>query len=217
MNKKDLTSLNPQVLGEIDNLKHLFFLSDYATLGVFLRFSGYKFPEGVDPAIFEGWNAEKKDFLERQKKQYDALQSTYVDNLNTRLAFANKLMGLLERHVNQTHSLDMDGAEITKVARAFAQIAAVQDQTIVSMNISPTLDGEYEQTKEKIGEILNAEVAEINSEEEAYNEEVDAMLLRNAELLKLRTQATPVYSETKQPKPDVVVKEINPTKLDGNA
>lgn len=211
MEKKDLTKLTPETLAEIDNLKHLFFLSDYATLGVFLRFSGYKFPEGVKAEMFEGWNSEKKDYLERQKKQYDAVQATYVGNLNTRLAFANKLMTLLENHTNTTHQLDLDGAELGKVARAFAQIAAVQDQTVASMNITATLDGEYEETKQKLSEILAEATPDIESEEDIANDQVEEMLRRNAELLNLRAQATPVYGEDKK-KPDVVVKVT-----DGNA
>lgn len=211
MKKKDLTGLTPEVLAEIDNLKHLFFLSDYATLNVFLRFSGYKFPEDIDTEMFQGWNTEKKDYLERQKKQYDAVQASYVGNLNTRLAFANQLMSMLEKHVATTHQLDLDGSELGKVARAFAQIAAVQDQTVASMNITATLDGEYEETKQKVSQIIDEATPEIESEEDIANEQVDEMLRRNAELLNLRAQATPVYN-TKKEKPDVIVKIT-----DGNA
>lgn len=208
MKKKNLTELTQEALAEIDNLKHLFFLSDYGTVNMFLRFSGYKFPEGVDSEMFQGWNTEKKDYLERQKRQYDAVQSTYTNNLNTRLAFANKLMTILETHVNTTHQLDLDGTEINKVARAFAQIAAVQDQTVASMNITATLDGQYEETKEKIAEILKAETPEIDSEEELAAEQIDEMLLRNAQLLNLRKEAIAVYSDKKE-KPKVTVKEVD--------
>lgn len=155
---------------ELDRLKVKYFASKYTTVYSFAKYSG-EWPEYLNASSYSHWNKEKVKLRDLEEDQLDAIQQNYKYTLIERINFAAKVSEIIEDALMQkAKSGQLDTKELGQLIRAMAHISDLQDRTMVTMKIDPSVDKQYHENAAAVDAILDAAIISDVERQEIKNE-----------------------------------------------
>ena len=138
---------------ELERIKAIYFSSRFINLKNFLTATQTELPEGVNADDLLHWNQEKKKLKEASTTTYEGIKTMYTETLMERLDAMERINGKIMKMLAQVEEIK----DIKTLVQAMETVAKLQDNTIQTLNIDTSSDGQYNKSKQSTDDLLKVD------------------------------------------------------------
>lgn len=138
---------------QLERIKALYFASKYINFKNFIKVTGTQLPDGVEADDLLHWNKEKKDIRDASSTTYKGIKNMYADTLMERLDAMQQINDKVMKMLDGIDNIK----DIKTLLQSLETIAKLQDDTIDTLNIDTSSDGEYSKAKTATDDLLHPE------------------------------------------------------------